>query len=205
MLRNIAISHILKIRMAGDEVGFYQSEIPCVRRFEPIDPSGMLQVQKTDTVIRISGMDFVYEMDAHSGQFTKMYYRDKDMITQSPYIDIWHGTQDNGNHVDCEYVSVADVYGVGFLFYTKERFEMSTLHCTSDDLEKAKHTVEVENRKETFVHIDYRHNGVGSQACGHSPRKESLLTEKDISYEFYMTPYLAEDCDIRYRSKCMDK
>lgn len=104
--------------------------------------------------------------------------------------------QENGNHTDAEYLAVTDMWGLGVLFKSKQRFEFSVLHYTSDDLEQASHTVELPNRKETIVHIDYRHNGVGSQSCGYPPRNGCLLDEKQMEYEFYFKPYLAENGDV---------
>jgi len=104
--------------------------------------------------------------------------------------------QENGNHINTEFLTVHNNAGIGVLFKSKNCFEFTVSHYTAEDLENAKHITELNKRNETIVHIDYRHNGVGSQSCGNVPRRECLLTEKQIKYDFYFKPYIAEDTDV---------
>ena len=93
--------------------------------------------------------------------------------------------QEHGNHTDVRRLKIG-----GLEFRTKTGFEFAVSEYSTSALEAAKHTNELE--KDGFVHlrVDYKVSGVGSASCGPELRPEHRLSEKEIRFEFSITPIL---------------
>ena len=76
--------------------------------------------------------------------------------------------QENGNRTDCKWVRFVNDRGVGIMAAARESFDFSAMYYEAEDLEKAKHTVDLKQRDYITLNIDYKQNGLGSNSCGQS-------------------------------------
>lgn len=79
-----------------------------------------------------------------------------------PYVH----PQSNGNRTGTAFCSLEDVGGRGVAFEEMGAVEVSASHYDEDDLDRARHTAELERRDEVFLHLDAACRGVGTGACG---------------------------------------
>ena len=89
--------------------------------------------------------------------------------------------QECGNHYGARQVSLTD--GKATLSVSG-RFEFSALHHTIEDLEKAGHRHLLPSRAETYLLINYKVDGVGSNSCGQHPLEQYRFTEKTFRWQF---------------------
>ncbi len=93
--------------------------------------------------------------------------------------------QECGNHVDADYVVLASndkklrVDGRGF--------EFSALHYSIEMLEKAQHNWELTPSETTFLLVNYKVSGLGSNSCGHRAKAPYAFTEKEFTLDFTIT------------------
>jgi len=125
----------------------------------------------------------------------------KSTVTEQyfPYIM----PQEHGNHTNVKWAAVYDVMGRGMLFKAEDGIEFCALHFSADDLTKATHVNELEEREETFVRIDYKISGIGTGSCGPHTLDKYLLSEKEIDYSFSMMPVNVEEMKLFERIKRM--
>ena len=57
-----------------------------------------------------------------------------------------------------------------------------------EELDEAKHTVEIERGDEIYLHIDGAVGGLGSNSCGPEPWEEYLLKPGSLTYSFRVQP-----------------
>ncbi|MDA1085482.1 MAG: DUF4981 domain-containing protein [Verrucomicrobia bacterium] len=74
--------------------------------------------------------------------------------------------QENGNKEDVRWFSLADRKGLGLKVQAKGALNFSAHHFTPEDLTRAYHTNEVEQRGEITVLMDCIQRGVGTASCG---------------------------------------
>lgn len=75
--------------------------------------------------------------------------------------------QENGAHVDTAWLAATSVNGHGLLFEKASgTFSFDASHFSTEQLTEAKYEYELKEEDRTFVHIDYRQSGCGSNACG---------------------------------------
>ncbi|WP_052481424.1 glycoside hydrolase family 2 TIM barrel-domain containing protein [Gilvimarinus agarilyticus] len=73
--------------------------------------------------------------------------------------------QEHGNHTDTRWFQLSTPNeSLKVMGHTPLNFSAS--HYSSTDLEQAKHTVDLEPRREVIVNIDYAQRGLGNAACG---------------------------------------
>ncbi len=92
--------------------------------------------------------------------------------------------QEHGNHTG---VRVLKVYN-GLTFESDKPFDMSVLHHSTEQIYKATHTDELVRSDKTFVHIDYKMSGLGSNGCGPELKECYRLSEKKIIFNFTCAP-----------------
>lgn len=100
----------------------------------------------------------------------------KDMFTN--YIK----PQENGNRSDVKWFSINNTKGKGLFFSTEDTMNFSAHHYTKEDIERAKHTIDLVERDFISLYIDYKHHGLGSNSCGPEPLKEHSLFSEDFSF-----------------------
>lgn len=92
--------------------------------------------------------------------------------------------QDHGNHTGVRVLKVYD----GLTFESDKPFDMSVLHHSTEQIYKATHTDELVRDDKTYVHIDYKMSGLGSNGCGPALKECYRLSEKKIIFNFTCEP-----------------
>jgi len=90
--------------------------------------------------------------------------------------------QEHGNHTECEYVSLCD--GENVLRVDSENFEFSALHCSMDSLTDTTHYFDLEMSDDTYLLINYKVGGIGSNSCGPKPAKQYLFNDDSFDFDF---------------------
>ena len=90
--------------------------------------------------------------------------------------------QEHGNHVDAKYVTIAD--STNALCAKGDGFEFSALHYSPEMLEKAMHNWELVPSDHTFLLINYKVCGLGSNSCGHRALPPYSFYEKQFRFAF---------------------
>ncbi len=116
--------------------------------------------------------------------------------------------QENGNKTNVKWFSLKDERGMGLFFsseksdlnnindplYTEENIiNFSAFNYTKEDIENAKHTVDLIKRDFISLYVDYKHHGLGSNSCGPVPLKEHSLILNDFSFSFRLRPFSSEE------------
>lgn len=106
-----------------------------------------------------------------------------------PYIR----PQEHGNHTNVHWAMVYNVLGHGLLFEGNDKFEFKASHFTAKDLEQASNAADLKPRKETFVRIDYKVGGIGSNSCGPALDPAYQFNEKRIDFSFSLAPVVLDN------------
>lgn len=90
--------------------------------------------------------------------------------------------QEHGNHTACKELVIKNS-----LKFSADEMEISVLHHSIEDIDRAQHTDELKKSDGTHVRVDYKVSGIGSNSCGPALDEQYRLDEKDISFEFTMS------------------
>lgn len=90
--------------------------------------------------------------------------------------------QEHGNHIRTKVLEIKD----GLTFEAADTMEINVSHYTSKMLMDARHQDELKKSQYTNIRIDYKNSGVGSHSCGPELLEKYRLSEKEISFEFYI-------------------
>lgn len=101
----------------------------------------------------------------------------------TPYIR----PQENGNRTDVSWVALKDIRGFGLLAEGMPTLDFSARCFTTEDLEDARHTVDLAARDEITLNLDYRHNGIGSASCGPGPWEQYLLRPEPFRFSVWLS------------------
>ena len=99
--------------------------------------------------------------------------------------------QENGNRTDVKWVSLGTREGLGLLAAGTELINFSAHRYSTMDFEKARHTIDLVPRDEIIVHLDHRHNGIGSASCGPGPTEAYLLKPGPFKFDLRLRPFSA--------------
>lgn len=97
--------------------------------------------------------------------------------------------QENGNRMDCDWVSLVDDRGIGILVVGEDTINFSASYYEDNDLESAKHTVDLKKRDYIILNIDYKQNALGSNSCGQSQLNKYRCKFEEFEFEFRLTPF----------------
>ncbi len=97
--------------------------------------------------------------------------------------------QENGNKTEVRWFQL-ESETAGILFRAEPLFEYSVSHYSPQDLFAARHTNELEKRKETVVTIDCKHRGLGTESAGPGPREEYCVEPGVYEFTYHLRPYL---------------
>lgn len=123
--------------------------------------------------------------DRRTGAAVGLYRATVDELW-TPYVE----PQENGNRTDVRWVTFRDATGAGLsakgldapLYFSAWPFRMS-------ELERAKHSAEIQMSKEITVNLDHRQMGVGGDdSWGAQPHKEYRLPAAPYRYKFRLEP-----------------
>jgi beta-galactosidase len=109
-----------------------------------------------------------------------------------PYIK----PQESGSHYDVKWLTVTNEEGVGLLFKGSEQFSFNAAHYTKEDLTNTTHRHLLKKRPETYLSIDYKTSGIGSNSCGPDLDEKYRLNEQKISFAFEIKPIFKENIDL---------
>lgn len=109
--------------------------------------------------------------------------------------------QENGNRTDVTWVSLADTRGSGLLAIGTPTLNFSAHRFTTMDLEKARHTYELDPRDEITLNLDYRQNGLGSASCGPGVLPEYQLHPEEFNFTIRLRPVSADGISAISASK----
>ena len=97
--------------------------------------------------------------------------------------------QENGNKTDVRWVSLTNEDGVGLLAIGTPLIAFSALHYTTEDLEEAKHSFEMERREEITLNLDLQQTGVGGDnSWGARAHDQYTVKAGQLSYSFRLRP-----------------
>lgn len=97
--------------------------------------------------------------------------------------------QENGNHMDCKWVSLTNDRGMGIIASSDGTFDFSASYYEDKDLEDAKHTCDLKKRDYIVFHIDYKQNGVGTNSCGQWQMDKYRCKFEEFQLKFRLTPF----------------
>jgi beta-galactosidase len=101
--------------------------------------------------------------------------------------------QENGNKTDVRWVSLTGADGNGLLVVGEPLIAFSAHHHTTDDLENAKHSYEMERREDITLDIDMEQTGVGGDdSWGARTHDEYTIWPEPMSYSFRIRPLSAD-------------
>jgi len=83
--------------------------------------------------------------------------------------------QEYGNRTDTRWVQVRDAAGNGVRAEGDPQFNFSVHPHAPDDLMQCRHPHELPLRAETWLYLDQRQGGLGSESCGPRPLPQYLL------------------------------
>ena len=100
--------------------------------------------------------------------------------------------QENGSHIGVKMAKVYDLSRRGLLFAGAPKFEFHVSHYSAKTLEEAMHTNELTPSDSTFVRIDYKVGGIGTDICGPDLDPQYRLDEKEFHFSFKFKPVFLE-------------
>jgi len=87
--------------------------------------------------------------------------------------------QEHGNHTG---VTELDIDGLHFA--TEKTMDINVSQYSAHQLYYAKHTNEIGESNATYLHIDYKNSGLGSNSCGPRIDDKYCLSEKKVKFNF---------------------
>ncbi|MEN8078533.1 glycoside hydrolase family 2 TIM barrel-domain containing protein [Clostridioides difficile] len=93
--------------------------------------------------------------------------------------------QENGSHHFCREVSVKNNSGKIYVL-SENDFAFNVSHFSVEQLTNTAHNFELSEEDSTYLIIDYKQSGIGSNSCGPDLPEEYRLNEEDFSYNFYL-------------------
>ena len=104
--------------------------------------------------------------------------------------------QENMAHGNTKWMMVSSDAGNG-LYALRDGmdFSFNCSHFTTKQLTDTKHDYELRPMKETVVHLDYRHAGIGSNSCGPELKECYALSEKEFTFSVKLLPAIVGDVD----------
>jgi beta-galactosidase len=99
--------------------------------------------------------------------------------------------QEHGNHMDTRWFQLQNNSKKGLIIRGSQPINFSVTPFSTENIEKAKHTNELINRKDLTVHVDLIQMGVGGDntwSFRAEPHEEYLITPGKYNYSFYIIP-----------------
>ncbi|MCI5649353.1 MAG: DUF4981 domain-containing protein [Fusicatenibacter sp.] len=93
--------------------------------------------------------------------------------------------QENGSHVDCDYVSVENDQ-ISFTAAGRKTFSFNASLYTAEELTNKKHSYELEESGSTVLCLDYAQSGIGSNSCGPVLAETYQFNQEEFTFEMKM-------------------
>lgn len=103
--------------------------------------------------------------------------------------------QENSSHYNTKWAIVSQIAGHGLFFCTDadESFTFNASHYSTKQLTEADHDYELVPSKNTYVYIDYKQSGIGSNSCGPGLAEYLQINEQEINFTFRIKPAFVND------------
>jgi beta-galactosidase/evolved beta-galactosidase subunit alpha len=98
--------------------------------------------------------------------------------------------QENGNHTDTHWVALSDGRGTGLLAVGDPQLDFSAHRFSTEDLDRARHTSDLQPRDSVTLHLDWRQNGIGSNSCGPALLDKYQLKAEPFTFRLRLRPLL---------------
>lgn len=106
-----------------------------------------------------------------------------------PYIK----PQENGARYGTDWAIISNALGMGLKFQGEQEFSFNASHYSVEDLTSTSHAHLLKKQKRTFVNVDYKMSGVGSNSCGPELLEPYRLNEKQIDFHLQIQPVFKAD------------
>ena len=93
--------------------------------------------------------------------------------------------QENGSHHFCREVSVKNDCGKIYVL-SENDFAFNVSHFSVEQLTNTNHNFDLNEEDSTYLIVDYKQSGIGSNSCGPDLPEKYRLNEEDFSYDFYL-------------------
>ena len=93
--------------------------------------------------------------------------------------------QENGSHHFCREVSINNNSGKLYIL-SENDFAFNASHFSIYQLTNTSHNFDLNEENFTYLIVDYKQSGIGSNSCGPDLPEEYRLNEEDFSYNFYL-------------------
>jgi beta-galactosidase len=103
---------------------------------------------------------------------------------QTPYVF----PQENGNRMDVRWATLTGQDRTGIRIDGHPTFHLTARRWTTEDLDRARHTHELEDRGRLFVNVDLAHQGIGSASCGPGVLPQHRLLPAPATFAVSLTP-----------------
>ena len=105
--------------------------------------------------------------------------------------------QENSSHDDTVWATVSSLAGHGLHISAKgNTFTVNASHYSTKQLTETAHDYELVPSKETYVNIDYKQSGIGSNSCGPGLDEVWQLREKEFCFTVRIRPVFVNDIDL---------
>lgn len=113
-------------------------------------------------------------------------------------VDVYHSTagdmyfpyvrpQEHGNRTDVRWVWLGDEQD-GLLFSSGELFNFTALHYSTESLEAANHTSDLQPDSDIWLTLDHRHHGLGSASWGAETTESNMLLPEPFDFSWKLMP-----------------
>ena len=92
--------------------------------------------------------------------------------------------QEHGNHYGVQLLEVTGAFRVT----AETPFECNLSQYSTMELLRKAHAAELTKDGTTHIRIDYKNSGIGSNSCGPVLMEQYRLSEKEIHFQFRLTP-----------------
>jgi beta-galactosidase len=106
--------------------------------------------------------------------------------------------QENGNRTDVRWMFLSNKNSEGLLVVADSLLSMSAWPNTEENIENAKHTIDLKDAGYITLNIDLVQMGVGGNSWSDvaAPLEKYQIPAKDYHYSFYLLPYKKEKRSI---------
>ncbi|HEY4385472.1 MAG TPA: glycoside hydrolase family 2 TIM barrel-domain containing protein [Ktedonobacteraceae bacterium] len=100
--------------------------------------------------------------------------------------------QENGNRSEVRWVAVTNERNIGLQAIGMPDLNFSLHRYTVEQLEKARHTYDLQDSGHLIWHLDYAQNGIGSNSCGPEVFPQYQLLTKPFDFALRLRPFSGE-------------
>ena len=96
--------------------------------------------------------------------------------------------QEHGHHSQARWLTLTDTSGFGLDVRGRPTIGFSASHFTAADLYAARHTCDLEPRREVVLSLDHAQRGLGTAACGPDTAPSYRLTKAGYRFSYVLRP-----------------